>query len=64
MKLKDLKKGEWFTKKDIQYPNDRQVFIRGEYDRSTRKYMCTRFSDISDSQLISGDKEVFVDFTF
>ena len=64
MKLKDLPIGELFTKKQIECPKDTQVFVRGFYDHSSKKYCCTRYSDISDSQLISGDKEVFIDFTF
>ena len=64
MKLKDVKKGMFFTKKDVAFPSDNQVFIRGEYDRSARRYACTRFSDCSDVQYLSGDKVVFCDFTF
>ena len=43
--LKDLKKGEFFTKKPIEEPKETQVFIRGEYDKSEKKYEITRFSD-------------------
>ena len=35
--IKNLKKGEFFTKKSIEYPTDRQVWIRGEYDHSEKK---------------------------
>lgn len=64
MKLSELKKGEYFTKKPIEYPSENQVFIRGEYDRSSKKYSCLRFSDVNDEQFIKGDKEVFTDFIF
>ena len=64
MTIKELARGDYFTKRDIRYPSDNQVWIRGEYDRSARRYSCTRFSDISDSQLIPGDKVVFCDFFF
>jgi hypothetical protein len=64
MKLKDLKKGDLFTKKVIPYPNAMQVFVRGEYDRTEKKYLCTRFGDANDSYLISGEKEVYTDFIF
>lgn len=64
MTVKQLKSGEWFTKKAIEYPNEKQVFIRGDYDRTTKKYECVRFSDGNDIQYISGDKEIFVDFIF
>lgn len=64
MKLKDLKKGEYFTIKQIENPKENQVYIRGEYDRSDRKYCCGKFSDISASRLFDGNKEVYTDFTF
>lgn len=64
MKLKDLKLGEYFILKDIPEPKESQVYIRGEYDRSTKRYLCGKFIDICDSRLMKGDKEVYTDFTF
>ena len=64
MKLKDLAIGDYFTLKDIEYPTEKQVYIRGEYDRSEKRYFCTKFCDICDGRYISGDKEVFTDFIF
>ena len=64
MTVKELKKGDFFTKKPVECPDENQVWIRGEYDRSARKYSCTRFSDFCDTQLMRGDKVVFCDFTF
>ena len=64
MKLKDLKKGDWFTLKNISEPKDNQVWIKDEYNRSSKKYLCIRWSDISDSKEISGDKEVYTNFIF
>lgn len=64
MKLKDLKKGDWFTLKNFSEPKDNQVWIKNEYNRSSKKYLCIRYSDISDSKEVSGDKEVYTNFTF
>ena len=64
MKLKGLKKGEYFTLKDIPEPKENQVWVKGDYDRSSKKYCCVRFTDISDSKEIAGDKEVYTEFTF
>lgn len=64
MKLKDLKRGEYFTIKPIENPTENQVYIRGEYDRSEKKYDCEKFSDISYSRMFDGNKEVYTDFTF
>ena len=64
MKLKDLKIGEYFTLKPLENPKESQVYIRGEYDRTDKKYCCGKFSDISYSRLLDGNKEVYTDFTF
>ena len=64
MKLKDLKRGEYFTLKPIEEPKESQVYIKGEYDRIAGKYDCGKFSDISYSRLIKGDTEVYTDFIF
>ena len=63
-KLKDLKPGAWFTLKPIDTPKPQQVYIRLEYDRSERKYLCGRHDDISYSRLLAGDRIVYTDFTF
>lgn len=62
--LKELKKGEYFTCKPIEEPKESQVYIRGEYDRSLKKYCCIQFSDICNEKTFKGDKEVYVGFTF
>ena len=62
--LKSLKKGDFFTKKAIDSPSDSQVWIRGDYDRSLKRYSCTRCSDFCDEQFISGDKSVYTDFIY
>ena len=64
MKIKELKQGEWFTLKPIEDPKESQVYIRGAYDRSEKKYECGKFSDISYSRILKGDTEVYTVFTF
>ena len=62
--VKELKKGEWFTIKPIAYPNDNQVYIRDEYDRSTKKYSCGRCDDIGYSRELKGDRIVYTGFIY
>ena len=64
MKLKDLKRGEYFTLKPIAEPKESQVYIKDEYDRSEKKYLCGKFSDISASRLLKPDTTGYTDFTF
>lgn len=63
-KLKDLKRGEWFTLKPITEPKESQVYIRGEYDRESKKYGCQKFSDINAERFIKGNTTVYTGFTF
>lgn len=64
IKIKNLKRGEYFTLRPIAEPKENQVYIREEYNRSTKKYICGKFIDISYSRLFKGDTEVYTDFTF
>lgn len=64
MKLSKLRNGEYFTVKQIDYPKEKQVYIKGDYIRSIKKYSCTKFSDINEEYFFKPDKEVFTDFVF
>lgn len=64
IKVKDLKKGEWFTLKPIEQPRESQVFIKSDYDREERKYWATKWSDISDGKYLDGNRVVYTDFEF
>lgn len=64
MKLKELAIGEYFTLKPLENPTENQIYIRGKYDRTYKKYDCGKFSDISYSRMFSGNKEVYTEFTF
>lgn len=63
-KIRDLKKGEYFTLKPIEEPKETQVYIREDFDRSEGKYWGQKWSDISSGRFFSGDKVVYVGFTF
>ena len=64
MKIKNLTQGDYFTKKPLDNPKESQVWIRGAYDRSQKRYECTRFDDMSTFCYLPGDKEVYTNFTF
>lgn len=46
MLLKDLKKGEYFRMVSPSGLLSREVYIKGEYDFSQRRYLCARCSDV------------------
>lgn len=62
--LRALKKGDWFTLKPIANPKDSQVYEKGDYDRSEKKYSYGRRDDISYERMLGKDTPVFVDFTY
>jgi hypothetical protein len=64
MTIKELKKGDYFTIKPIENPTEKQVYVRGEYDRSSKTYSCYRFDDICSFREFKADKVVYTDFTF
>lgn len=64
MTIKELKKGEYFTLKAIENPTESQVWVRGEYDRETRKYECYKWADVNHTHEYAGTKEIYIDFTF
>ena len=59
--LKQLKKGDFF--KLSPTPNA-PVYVKGDYDRGSRKYSCHRWDDMCDSRLMAGSRTVFVGFSF
>ena len=63
-KLKDLKNGEWFTLKPIEEPAPAQVWIRGDYDRSEKKYDAQNWNDMNRYRSLKGTTTVYTGFTF
>ena len=64
MTIKELKKGEFFTKKPVSEPKETQVFIRGDYCRKLKKYECVSYADNCRFIYMDGKKEVYTDFIF
>ena len=62
--IKDLKKDEMLTLKNIEQPKESQVWLKSHYDKSTKKFVIYNFSDIGKSKLIDGSREIFTNFTF
>ena len=65
IKLSELKKGEYFTRKPLEYPTDHQVLVRGDYDRSSKRYENPHFDDFgSNGVMLKGSTIVYTDFIF
>ena len=64
IKVKDLKVGDFFTLSTKEVVSSSSVWIRGNYERSTRKFSCINFEDSCKERFLSGDKLVIIDFDF
>lgn len=62
--VRDLKPGTWFTLKPIDCPKEGQVWVRGEYDRTEKKYCCQNWADICRERSLKGSTPVYTDFIF
>ena len=58
--LKDLKVGDFFKFKS----SSSVVYVRGCYDRSSKKYEYYPFDDVNDVKFRIGSSLVFIDFEF
>ena len=56
----EVKKGD-FVKRKAEH---NKVYIKGDYDRSLKRFWLHDWSDISHSVLVKSDKLVFTDFEF
>ena len=64
MTIKELQKGMFFTLKPIEEPKESQVWMKGDYDRADKGYICTRFDNISISKVIKSSTTVYDEFVF
>lgn len=62
--LKQVKVNQFFTLVPCEEPSEGIVWIRGNYNRSTKKYECNKFVDIYNFHEFSPNRIVFVDFIF
>ena len=59
MKISELRKSDFF-----KLSENGCVYVRGDYDRSLKKYVCYKFDDINSFRYLKGSKDVISDFIF
>lgn len=64
IKLKDVKQGEYFTRKPLECPKESQVYVRNHYAREIKKYSASHFCDVNAEIFLKGDTIVYIDFIF
>lgn len=61
VKLKDVKHGDFFK---LTNSSRAPVWIRGDYERSDRRYHCVQYWDLSHTNEFRPDRVVYVGFSF
>lgn len=64
MTVKQLRKGTYFRVVKKNGTVGKTVYVKGDYDRSDKRYCCTKFSDISSSKGMKSTQKVTTDFIF
>ena len=64
MTIKELKNGEYFTKKPLENPAENQVWVKAGYDRSSKKYECYRWDDVNRTCYLKADTQVYTELVF
>ena len=57
--IRDLKEGDYFRLRV-----DGKVYVRGEYDRSTKRYFYYDFDDMCNEHFAKATRKVITDFEF
>ena len=61
--LNNLDNGVFFTLKPIDFPKDNQVYARDFYDRESKRYCISNYSNTIE-KFVKGDKVVYINFEF
>ncbi len=62
--LKNLNKGDFFTIGLIESPKSNQVYVKGYYDRTLKKWFCYKFDDVNDGRFFIPNRIVGYGFIF
>lgn len=57
IELKKLKKGDYF-----KVPNCNVIYVKGDYERSLKKFSCHKFDNVNTERFFKGDKKVIENF--
>lgn len=60
MQIKDVKPGEYV----MLTKGSKAVYVRGHYDRASKRYSLTRFDDMNAERFVKGTTECTTEFEF
>ena len=62
--IKDLKKGDYLTLKKIDDPKESQVWLKDDYDKSSKCFFIVNFANMNKSKLVKGSLKIYTSFNF
>lgn len=62
--LKNLKKGDYFKVVKKNGELSTQVYVKGEYERTLKKYSTHKFEDVCNERFMKGETCVTTEFEF
>ena len=62
--VKEIKKGDYFRIVNKKGVAQKRVFIKGDYDRAEKAYICCAFDDICDFRVVKSNQTATTDFIF
>ena len=57
--IKELKQGNYFTTKPIEDARSKDIWVRDEYDRAEKKYLCHNYANNNRWKYFDGGKTIF-----
>lgn len=62
--IKDLRKGDYLTLKKIDDPKENQVWVKDDYDKSSKSFFIVNFANMNKSKLVKGSLKIHTSFNF
>lgn len=60
-KVNKVNQGTYFKLKPTETA---PVWIRGEYDKSSKSYSCYKYDDVNHEKFLKGNRDIYINFTF
>jgi hypothetical protein len=58
--LSNVKKGNYFTLKNVDKPKSKDLYVKGDYESSLKAYSCYKYDDVKKEIFIKEIKIVYV----
>ena len=65
--LREVGLNDYFMLSDPNHAeqvDERKVYVRGEYDRASKRFSVYKYADVNDERFMRGDRLVWVGFCF